>query len=177
MGAKDSSELAILTAPLKSPSSNLEATQRLDYSHYQGIFEYEKPDFVCDPSWEEYGEIYGRRETNSPMIHCCWKPSPNLYKHSANFQANGSLKGCGILPRTLTLTRPGLRTDDPEETSVSSEGDRVGRSETGGVFGKLEGEDGGEGTASAGGKPEPGHLAATGPCILMLPSLLIVIVL
>ena len=27
MGAKDSSELAILTAPLKSPSSNLEATR------------------------------------------------------------------------------------------------------------------------------------------------------
>ena len=38
-----------------------------------------------------------------------------------------------------------------------------------GLGGKSGGSDGG---GAAGGKPDPGHLAETGPCTLMLPSLL-----
>ena len=81
---------------------------------------------------------------------------------SASFLATWSLTAQGILGITLKFTRPGLRT--------SENGDRP--------FPILDvgggrGGDGGEVTdVTAGIKPEPGHLEATGPCTLTLPFLL-----
>ena len=116
-----------------------------------------RPNFFCVLSSMGHADSFCKKESCSQASllfeDTVWS------RISASFLATWSLTARGIPGITLQLSQPGLRT-----------------SKNGGRpfpildVGGRRGGDGGD--VTAGIKPGPGHLEATGPCTLTLPSLL-----
>ena len=126
-GAKDSSELAILTAPLKSPSSGFEATCAAKFLRGSVVGWNCWPDDASAAfsllsdlrMWEARFRLW-------PLLGGVWRnlrqkrkrlsqesllvEATTCSRHSESLCAVRSLTGRGILLSILTPSRPGLRT-------------------------------------------------------------------